>query len=252
MREFDVEAVRDNANVLIVGKRYSGKSFLARDLLWRHRDVPEGRVVLPPPGRGFEGLPRNDHDARFYSDLVPPEHVHDAAEFRDVVQGAIARQRARALAARKLMTDDAKMDLRAFLVLDNCCGIAPDGWRDLGLRTVFVNGRCHRLLSITTLEYPYRLPPDMRANIDHVFIMADSVPNNRKRIYEQFGGAFPSFEAFSQAMDEVSTRCAEVGACLVLDNTTRSNRLEDHAFWYRASEHPVEEARELRVGPFLP
>jgi hypothetical protein len=45
---------------------------------------------------------------------------------------------------------------------------------------------------------------------------------------------FPTFEIFCQVMDQ----CTENFECLVIDNTTKSNKLEDTVFWYKADSRP--------------
>ena len=45
---------------------------------------------------------------------------------------------------------------------------------------------------------------------------------------------FPTFEIFCQVMDQ----CTENYECLVIDNTTKSNKLEDTVFWYKANTAP--------------
>jgi hypothetical protein len=44
---------------------------------------------------------------------------------------------------------------------------------------------------------------------------------------------FPTFEVFCQIMDA----CTENYECLVIDNTSKSNKLQDQVFWYKAEEH---------------
>jgi hypothetical protein len=57
--------------------------------------------------------------------------------------------------------------------------------------------------------------------------------NNRRRLYENYGSAFPSFEFFCQMMDQ----CTQNYECLVINNNTQSNKLEDTIFWYKAEVH---------------
>ena len=56
---------------------------------------------------------------------------------------------------------------------------------------------------------------------------------NRKRIYENYAGMFPTFESFCQVMDQ----CTENYECLVINNNAKSNKLQDQIFWYKASPH---------------
>jgi hypothetical protein len=56
---------------------------------------------------------------------------------------------------------------------------------------------------------------------------------NRKRIFENFGSAFPSLEFFCQVMDQ----CTQNYECIVMNNNSQSNKLEDIVFWYKAEMH---------------
>ena len=77
------------------------------------------------------------------------------------------------------------------------------------------------------------LTPDLRANIDYIFVLRENILQNREKIYKNFFGIFPSFEMFNQVMNS----CTENFECLVLDNTSRSNKIEDCVFWYKAKLH---------------
>ena len=75
------------------------------------------------------------------------------------------------------------------------------------------------------------LSPDLRANVDYVFILRENVIQNREKLYKSFFGIFPTFDMFNQVM----TACTENYECLVLDNTSKSNKIQDCVFWYKAS-----------------
>ena len=80
------------------------------------------------------------------------------------------------------------------------------------------------------MQYCMDLSPDLRTNVDYVFILRENVIQNRERLWKSFFGIFPSFEIFNQVMNA----CTENFECLVLDNTSRSNKLEDCVFYYKA------------------
>ena len=84
------------------------------------------------------------------------------------------------------------------------------------------------------MQYPLGIPPNLRTNIDFIFILRENIVANRKRIYDNYAGMFPTFEIFCQVMDQ----CTENYECLVIDNTTKSNKLEDTVFWYKADSTP--------------
>ena len=86
---------------------------------------------------------------------------------------------------------------------------------------------------IITMQYPLGIPPNLRTNIDYVFILREPYIANRKRIYENYAGMFPTFESFCQIMDQ----CTENYECLVINNNSKSNKLQDQIFWYKADAH---------------
>ena len=72
-----------------------------------------------------------------------------------------------------------------------------------------------------------------------MFILRENYLANRKRLYDNYAGMFPSFEIFCQVMDQ----CTENFECLVINNNAKSNKLEDQVFWYKASPHD-----DFRIG----
>ena len=90
-----------------------------------------------------------------------------------------------------------------------------------------------------TMQYCMDLTPDLRANVDYVFILRENIVQNREKLYRSFFGIFPTFDMFNQVMNS----CTENYECLVLDNTSKSNKIEDCVFWYKASLH-----KNFRIG----
>ena len=83
------------------------------------------------------------------------------------------------------------------------------------------------------MQYPLGVPPILRTNIDYVFILRENYIANRKRIYENYAGMFPTFESFCQVMDQ----CTENYECLVINNNSKSNKLQEQVYWYKADSH---------------
>jgi hypothetical protein len=79
-------------------------------------------------------------------------------------------------------------------------------------------------------QYCMDMPPAIRSNIDYVFVLRENIVANREKIWKNYFGIFPTFPAFNSVMDQ----CTNDFECLVLDNTSRSNNIEDVVFWYKA------------------
>jgi hypothetical protein len=125
------------------------------------------------------------------------------------------------------------VDPRAFLILDDC--LYDASWiKEESTRYVFMNGRHVDLMTMITMQYPLGITPNLRTNVDFVFILRENILGNRRRIYENYAGMFPTFEMFCSFMDQ----CTENFECLVICNNVSSNKLEDQVFWYKASDHP--------------
>ena len=80
-----------------------------------------------------------------------------------------------------------------------------------------MNGRHWHILFIITMQFPLGIPPNLRTNIDYVFILRENIVSNRKRIYEHYAGMFPDFDKFCQVMDQ----CTENYECLVIHNNAK-------------------------------
>ena len=42
LKKFDMKSIKDDKVVVLIGKRDTGKSFLVKDLLYYHQDIPIG------------------------------------------------------------------------------------------------------------------------------------------------------------------------------------------------------------------
>lgn len=78
-----------------------------------------------------------------------------------------------------------------------------DNWRDfidLPESNIFQQAKDNNVMTILTSQIHIDLRPNW---LGSVFIFRDDVATNRKQLYEYCIDIFPSFEAFSQAMDEL-------------------------------------------------
>jgi len=228
LKKFDMKSIsfKPNENkgpvVVLLGKRDTGKSFLVRDLLYYHQDIPIGTVISgTEEGNGF------------YTKMVPKLFIHNEYNTA-IIENVLKRQRTVLKQVKKEMETYKRstIDPRAFVILDDCLYDAT--WtRDKLMRLLFMNGRHWKIMLVITMQYPLGIPPTLRTNIDFVFILRENYIANRKRIYENYAGMFPTFESFCQVMDQ----CTENYECLVINNNSKSNKLQDQVFWYKAESH---------------
>tara|TARA_X000000950_G_scaffold285442_1_gene391427 strand:+ start:5543 stop:6373 length:831 start_codon:yes stop_codon:yes gene_type:complete len=228
LKKFDMKKISFDPNssqgpvIVLIGRRDTGKSFLVRDLLYYHQDIPIGTVISgTEAGNGF------------YGGMVPKLFIHDEYNTA-ILENIMKRQKMviKQIKKEKEAYGRTNIDPRAFVILDDC--LYDNSWaREKLMRMMFMNGRHWKLMLVITMQYPLGVPPNLRTNIDFTFILREPYIANRKRIFENYAGMFPTFESFCQVMDQ----CTENYECLVVSNNVKSNRLEDQIFWYKASSH---------------
>ena len=222
LSRFDMSTIASDSVVVMIGKRNTGKSFLCRDLLYHMRDIPVGTVISA-----------TEVANGFYGKIMPPLFIHH--EYDDsIVEKAIARQQKVIDRTKRnpQRSTDPLIDNRAIFILDDC--MYDSSWvKSKHIRSMFCNGRHFKILFLLTMQYALGIPPNLRSNIDYVFILRESIVRNQKILYENFCGMFPNFDIFQQVLNQ----CTENYECLVINNTTRSNKLEDQVFWYKAEPH---------------
>ena len=234
LKKFDMKNITFDATkasgpvIVLIGRRDTGKSFLVKDLLYHHQDIPIGTVISgTEAGNGF------------YSKMVPKLFIHDEYNTA-IIENILKRQKMviKQINKEKEAYGRCNIDGRAFCILDDC--LYDNSWaRDKLMRLLFMNGRHWKIMVVITMQYPLGVPPNLRTNIDYTFILREPYINNRKRIYENYAGMFPTFESFGQVMDQ----CTENFECLVIANNAKSNKLDDQIFWYKADAH-----RDLKLG----
>jgi len=216
---------RKSPMIIVIGKKDTGKSFLIRDILFNTQSCfPVGTVIS-----GTEVA------NEFFQNMIPSKFIHDKYA-PQIVMNVIKRQ----MNIKQTRNKDkatkggqSNIDPRAFLILDDC--LYDASWiKEESTRYVFMNGRHIDMMTMITMQYPLGITPNLRTNVDFVFILRENILGNRRRIYENYAGMFPTFEMFCDFMDQ----CTENYECLVICNNVSSNKLEDQVFWYKASDHP--------------
>lgn len=216
--------------IALIGKRNTGKSFIIKDLLYHHKTIPYGQIIAP-----------SEEVTNFYTDITPSMLIHFKYN-SSIVEQLLKRQRSlvnprnpngQPNIINNQNPYNTMKDARCFLIMDDC--LYDHSWtQDELIRFIFMNGRHYKIMYILTMQYPLGIRPELRTNIDWVFILRENIVKNRRTIYDNYAGMFPTFEAFCQTMDQ----CTEKYECLVINNNSNSNKLTDQIFWYKASEHP--------------
>lgn len=136
LKKFDMKSItfdpKENKGPVIVfiGRRDTGKSYLVRDLLYHHQDIPIGTVIS-----GTEMA------NQFFGKIVPRLFIHD--EYNSLlIENILRRQKTALNQVQKEMEmyKRTNIDPRTFVILDDC--LYDDKWcRDKLMRLLFMNGK---------------------------------------------------------------------------------------------------------------
>ena len=221
LKKFDPTKIKSDSVVVFIGKRNTGKSYCMKDILSYNRDIPVGVVVSP-----------TERANGYFEKFIPKMLIYDELDEK-IVSTFLSRQINITKDRKKELEQhgSSTIDPRAFLILDDCM-YNKAITKDKNIRCIFMNGRHYKIFLLITMQHGLGLPPDLRSNIDYVFIFRNNIVKEREKIYNHYAGMFPTFDVFNQVMNQ----CTENFECLVIDNKIQSNNINDNVYWYKAQD----------------
>lgn len=193
---------------LIVGKRGSGKTKLLCDLLY---NMPNIDFVL--------GMAPTEETIETFRTFIPETCI-----FHSFNQSKLEQM----IALQKELVR--KKTVKGFLLILDDCLYEKTVLKSTAMRELFLNGRHLHISMIICAQYVMDLPPDLRTNIDYIFAMRENIIANRAKLHKFFYGMFEKYDDFAKCMDATTSNYGS----MVLDNTQKSNEIEDCVMWYRA------------------
>lgn len=199
--------------MVIIGRPFSGKSFLIRYLLYAKKHIfPVGAVMSTTEGAN-----------QFYSKIFPPTFIYDKLN-------------------RERMSDFKTRQVLARRHLDNPWGVyifddVTDDPTELTkpiFMDFFKNGRQWTMWLIIALQYGLDLKPGIRNCIDGCFIFREPNIKSRQTLFENYAGIVGDFSTFCELMDELT----EEYHALYIHNRSTSNKLEDCVYFFKAPTVP--------------
>jgi hypothetical protein len=223
IKKFNMQWIGNNKVILFIGKRNTGKSSLVLEYLYYHQDIPIATIISP-----------TDEFNNVYAPHIPCIFIHEQYS-SELVDQYLKRQMK---ISKNVRTDPSykNVDPRGILILDDCLYDAKNWLNDTNIKWIFFNGRHANTSFILTMQYCMGITPNLRTNVDYVFICKESKLSIQKRLYEHYCGIFPTFELFRQTLCE----CTKNYGCLVIDNSSTSDKLLDQVFWYQANPEVFE------------
>jgi hypothetical protein len=228
IKKFNIQEMVDHCTIAIIAKRATGKSFLTREIMYQKRKI--GAAVA---------ISRTEKLNSFYSDFIPDSYIY--SEYDTSILSRIYERQGKMNEDNKQRIKEGKKpkDDTLMLIMDDCMSSKGTWLKDPNITELFFNGRHHHLSFILILQYSMGIGPEFRANFDYIFLLAEDVISNRRRLYEQYAGMFPSFDIFQQVFTELTQKYG----MLVINNRIHSADITEKVFWYKAKETP-----KFRIG----
>jgi hypothetical protein len=214
--KFDYDDLPQFPVICNLGKRRSGKTNLTRDQCFHYfyRKAKYPNVLLFSPTASFNG----DYD------FVPERFRYEG--FRaDIVAGLMERQKA-------MIKSDPKAKIDTLLIIDDI--IKADGTDKAALSKLthlFTVARHYRIAIVANLQYmkAAEFNPTMRDNLDFLFVFSQSNHDTKLEVVKQWLGVGDKLDGLA-----VLEQTAQQYRTLVVDNTSKSSRLDELCFWYQA------------------
>lgn len=219
IRRFPIDEMKPHRVILIIGKRGTGKSTLLYDILYHLRK----KIDLP-----FAMSPTFD-TVRMFEKCMPKSCIFDEYSL-EAVQNIIKQMKA---------LKELGKDRSALLAMDDCM-FDKTVLKSKEIREVFMNGRHFNVYFVNCMQYVMDMSPDLRSQVDYLFVLKENIISNRQKIWKYFFGMFEKYNEFSAVMD----KCTNNHECLVLDNTKPESEITNSIYYYKAD--PNLEA--FRVG----
>ena len=223
LKYFDLSTLPRDATIMVYGKRGSGKSIFVKDMMYHLQDIPRGIVISA-----------SEKHRPFYSDFIPDTFIF--YEYDPEILAKIALRQQEQVKADGGPTPKNN----TFIVMDDVLSDVQTWKRDKTLRSFFLEGRHMSIFYCIVMQYSLALPPDLRSNFDYIFIFRDNSLDNRDKLYKNFGGPIGDRKMFDAMMDQGTSD----NHCIVINNKSLSNKIEDCFFVYKAKLHP----EKFRVG----
>ena len=203
------QTIQPNSNTLIVAARNRGKSTLAFDLLMHTRHNYDICLAICPTLSTRQTLENIIPKCFIYSefDLFLIDNIINTAK-NFIEQGK----------SRNIL-----------LFLDDCLG-NKSHLNSAAIREIFLNGRHYKISTIICAQYLYDLNTTIRSNVDYVFALRESNPQNRKKLFQTFGGMFANEKEFADMLNRTTADFES----MVIDLTCSNADPMESVLWYRA------------------
>lgn len=231
LQKFNLDWIKDDSIVMLLGGRRTGKTTIIKDIMYHKRHLPAAVVMS-----GTEEC--NDE----FNGIVPDSYIFDG--WHPEIAAKILKRQAklRKVLRARGVPESSLSKLMGMIVTMEDLGYDSKSWaKSREIKSMFMNGRHFKLLCIIPMQYAVDIPPNLRDQVDYVFILRQNKIKRRMGLWEHWAGIFPNPDIFGQVLNQTTNNYE----CLVIDNTkTETHDLQDSVYFFKADLHK----QPFRVG----
>jgi hypothetical protein len=223
LKKFNMKSMPDHVTMAMIAKRASGKSYLTREILFHLRHIPTTIAIS-----------RTEKLNKFYGDFIPDIYIYD--QYSSEILNKIYSRQAKIIEDNDKRKKEGKRlkDARLIIIMDDCMSSKGSWIKEQQISELFFNGRHYEISFILTMQYAVGIPPEMRSNLDFIFLLAEDFISNKKKLFDHYAGMFPSFDVFNHVFTQIT---ADYGV-MVINNRVHSTDITKKVFWYKAKDTP--------------
>jgi hypothetical protein len=197
LRRFDINNLCENPQILIIGKRGTGKTCQVQDILDQYDDdIMKNSLIITP-----KNCPKY---SKYQNAKITNEYNSDLIKsYLNNVPGII--------------------------VLDNC--LISNGSRAIDpiMMELLFNGRHYNKTVIVAMPCHYCIQLELRSNFDYVFVFGEDFYRRQQSLYKFYASMFPDFKTFRNVFVNIT-----VDYCSMVISK-RGKHFNDRFFWYKAT-----------------
>ena len=196
----NIEFTLLNKTTALFGKRNSGKSVMARQLIEDEKHLFRNNIFL------FSPTEKINHD---YAGLVPPQHIYE--EFSDSWGKKLLDK----------LSNMTKPELKPILLIFDDCGSERDWTSSREFIKLFTRGRHLKISVLSCNQYVYQLPKICRSNLD--FVLASQQPSQSLDILcDEFNIGLKN-DAFRELYKKATM---DYGFLLINNSSTKDDKID--------------------------
>jgi hypothetical protein len=221
IRPHDTKDYKNGCKLVVIGKAGTGKSTIIKSILYSKKHII-------PVGQVFSGT---EDSNGFFGEIFPKSFVYSGLDTSNL--GPLENFKKRQKIAKQYLEPSGGVPW-AVQVIDDCT-YDTKFLKTPVVQEYYKNGRHFRMLHILSLQYCLDIKPEIRVNVDGVFILRETSLNMRKKLWENYGGCVPTLDIWNQLMDELTTDFTAI----YINNKSTKNTMEDCIYYFKADPNRI-------------